>query len=305
MNSSKQRIVSVCLAALVLLMSGCATQGGGKFDPVTSDIPKIDPLYPPTNVELSFNSGGAQLPAYLMIANGRGPHPTVLLLHGFPGNEKNLDIAQALRRAGFNVMFFNYRGAWGAQGEFRIANLSRDAANAVQFLRSRASEYRIDQLQLSLLGHSMGGFAALRTVARDSRLDCVVGLAAANVGAIASRSDKEQADFAAYADGLFMLNGYSGRTALRELRQNAREFDLLNDVGGMGGKSVLLITGTEDTAVPVTVQRQLAEAYAADPRINLTAIEIPGDHAFSGQRIALQRLVMQWLVRNCAWSMRG
>ena len=39
----------------------------------------------------------------------------VLLLHGFPGNEKNLDLAQDLRADGFNVLFFHYRGAWGSE----------------------------------------------------------------------------------------------------------------------------------------------------------------------------------------------
>ena len=33
------------------------------------------------------------------IAAGAGPHPTMLLLHGLPGNERNLDLAQAARRA--------------------------------------------------------------------------------------------------------------------------------------------------------------------------------------------------------------
>ena len=33
-------------------------------------------------------------------AGGEGPHPTVLLCHGIPGCERNLDLAQAVRRAG-------------------------------------------------------------------------------------------------------------------------------------------------------------------------------------------------------------
>ena len=51
------------------------------------------------------------LAGMMLGANGQGPHPTIVLLHGFPGNEKNLDLAQSLRRAGYNVLFFHYRGA--------------------------------------------------------------------------------------------------------------------------------------------------------------------------------------------------
>ena len=40
-----------------------------------------------------------RLLSVLYTAAGSGPHPTVLLLHGIPGCERNLDLAQALRRA--------------------------------------------------------------------------------------------------------------------------------------------------------------------------------------------------------------
>lgn len=36
----------------------------------------------------------------LYTAGGEGTHPTVILLHGIPGCERNLDLAQAVRRAG-------------------------------------------------------------------------------------------------------------------------------------------------------------------------------------------------------------
>jgi len=38
----------------------------------------------------------------------------VVLLHGYPGNERNLDLAQARRRDGWDIVFFHYRGAWGS-----------------------------------------------------------------------------------------------------------------------------------------------------------------------------------------------
>ncbi|MEM1371169.1 MAG: alpha/beta fold hydrolase, partial [Pseudomonadota bacterium] len=268
--------------------------------PVTQDVEKIDPAYPPTNVELSFRSGGATLPAYLMVANGRGPHPTVVLLHGFPGNEKNLDVAQALRRANFNVLFMHYRGAWGAEGRYSIAQLPNDAIAALNFLRAEGSQYRVDALRLSLLGHSMGGFAALKAGAGDARVDCVIGLAAANLGEYASRPEEQKKGFAAYTDRLFMLNGFSGRQALDELRANARQFDLRNIGQGLSGKSVLLMTGSADTVVPPAVQERIAEAYAGISRLDLTAVEMEGaDHSFAARRVALQRAIVSYMATRC------
>ena len=287
---------------VLFLLSGCATTGGGKaFDPVTDDVPKLDPNFPPQNVELTITSAGKRLPAYLMIANGKGPHATVVLLHGLPGNEKNLDIAQSLRRAGFNVLFFHYRGAWGAEGDFTFGNVARDVSAVLGWLRLNGSKYRVDGLSLSVVGHSMGGFAAIRAGARDQRLDCVVGLAAANLGEVNDRSKNEADQFAAYLDQLFMLNNLNGRNGIAEIRANARSFDLTNDAAGLAGKSVLLVSGLQDQAVPVTVQRRLAKVYGQNPRIGLTALEIPGDHSFSGNRIRLQRIVVNWMAQNCRY----
>ena len=291
-----ERLVTLLL---LLVLGGCASGGNAPFDPVTADVPEIDVQFPPVNAEISFGSGGDRLPGYLMVANGRGPHPTVLLLHGYPGNEKNLDLGQSLRRAGFNVLFMHYRGAWGAQGRFSIERLHTDVAAALTWLRAQGRQYRVDGLRFSLLGHSMGGYAALRAGASDARLDCVVGLAAANLGDYPNRTANELASFAAYTDGLFMLNGFDGQQALRELRANQRQFDLRNAAAGLAGKSVLLVTGRQDTVVPPSVQAELAEAYGRLGRIDLTAVEMEGDHAFSGQRIALQRLVVAWMAQRC------
>jgi len=82
-------------------------------DPVTADPAPVDTAYPPSTEELAFQSQGSRLNGFFYLADGKGPHPTVILLHGFPGNERNLDLAQALRRAGMNVLFFSYRGGVG------------------------------------------------------------------------------------------------------------------------------------------------------------------------------------------------
>ena len=56
---------------------------------------------------------------------------TVVLLHGLPGNEQNLDLAQAIRRAGWNVLTLHYRGAWGSPGQFSLQHVLEDADAAV------------------------------------------------------------------------------------------------------------------------------------------------------------------------------
>ena len=61
-----------------------------------------------------------RLLSVLYTAGGAGPHPTVLLLHGIPGCEKNIDLAQELRCAGFHVLLFHYSGSWGSDGDYAL-----------------------------------------------------------------------------------------------------------------------------------------------------------------------------------------
>src|SRR6478609_9465849 len=68
--------------------------------------------------ELAIPSHGSRMNGLVYLASGAGPHPVVVFLHGYPGNEKNLDLAQAVRRAGFDAVYFDYRGTWGSGGTF-------------------------------------------------------------------------------------------------------------------------------------------------------------------------------------------
>lgn len=107
---------------------------------------------------MQIPSHGALMNALVYVAAGAGPHPAVILLHGFPGNERNLDLAQDMRRAGWNVLYFNYRGAWGTPGNFSFAHGIEDTAAALAYLRRPdvAKKLRLDPTRIVLIGHSMG-----------------------------------------------------------------------------------------------------------------------------------------------------
>lgn len=75
--------------------------------------------------------------------------------------DMNLDLAQAARRAGWNVLTVHPRGAWGYEGDYSIGNTVADSGAAMAFLRdpSDAEKYSVDLKKLAIfsLGHSVGG----------------------------------------------------------------------------------------------------------------------------------------------------
>ena len=175
------RLLSTILLLLNVLVAGCRPPGASAhatrigYDPVTMDPTARDSVHPARLEELEFESAGARLNGIFYLPAGDGPHPVVILLHGNPGNERNLDVAQALRRAGYAALYFNYRGSWGSGGTFSRTHAIEDVNAALRFVRSRLAteRYRVDSARVALVGHSMGGWLALLAAARDPRVACV------------------------------------------------------------------------------------------------------------------------------------
>jgi len=296
MKMRKGRATAV---ALLLFAAGRATA-----DPAPAD-PEPGPAAPPTVVELTIDSSGERLPGHAYLAAGAGPHPTVLLLHGFPGNERNLDLAQRFRRAGFNSVFFHYRGAWGAEGNYSIGGQQEDVAAVLRHLRARAGELRVDPDRLTLLGHSLGGFTALAAGRREA-VACVGAMAPANPALYREFDANGRVALtpriSAYADSLFMLAGFDAGVMRAELAAAPAE-DVDTRVFGpaLVGKSVMLLGGERDQATPLdSVFRPIAERYAAVPGLALRSVVLDDDHSFSGSRIRLGRLLLDWLRKDCS-----
>jgi pimeloyl-ACP methyl ester carboxylesterase len=295
--------------------------------------PVRDPEHPARNRQLVIPSGPvrpelgrpAEMNALFLLAAGEGLKPTMLLLHGLPGNERNLDVAQAARRAGWNVLLFTYRGAWGSEGTFSIQHAVEDAQAALAFLRSREAveRYRVNPNRLVLAGHSMGGMAALVTAVRDPysgpekcgryhwSSEPIAGLVlidAWNAGATARRiraaGAPGRAAFIAGLDDLGRALGpITAADLADELVRSGDQWDLEAVARSQQG-----LCGDEPTAMPVLTvyarhgladeNRLLAAALLAARagRGDLVAErEFDTDHAFADHRVALASEVVRWL----------
>lgn len=294
------------LVLLLLAVAGCRSIGPAP-DPVVADPPDYDLEHPPQILDARIDVDGDAVNAIVYAAQGAGPHPTVVLLHGFPGFEKNLDLAQAARRAGWNVVFFHYRGTWGSEGRFSMLGVLEDVAAVVHAVREEplASTHRIADGPVALVGHSMGGFAALVSGGELEDVACVASLAGANLGALARASasvDGGAHAMAASLDGWSgPVVGPGGAALVEEIMANAERFDPTTHRAQLARKVVLLVGGGLDDVTTVTMHHApVVEALRAEGAVRLRErVFAFGDHSFSGQRVALARTLVDWLEEEC------
>ena len=260
--------------------------------------PARDKDHPADMAAFQVDIAGSKVNAILYTASGTQPHPTMLFLHGFPGNETNIDLLQAVRRAGWNAMRINYRGSWGSQGMFSFAGARADGEAAVAWLLDPANvaKYHIDPKRLVVAGHSMGGFMAADAVAAEPRVAGTVMIDAWNIAGDAAQltNDKARKNAVESMRADTAPLAATPEALVTEIERDRARLDLEKLSARIADRPVLMIGA--DFANAPEVRKQAAAARAAGAK-DLTEAYYPTDHSFSDARIALEGEVIRWLAR--------
>ncbi|HEY48606.1 MAG TPA: alpha/beta hydrolase [Dehalococcoidia bacterium] len=178
------------IAALLLLgtLAGCGPEETG----TNGEAP-----YTPGEHEVSFQTEDSSLAGTLVIPEGEGPFPAVIVIAGsgafdrdgdvdarvalmqmamlqpvMAANSTYRDIAEALSDAGMVTLRYDKRGvgsSTGEDGDFPEPSL-RDLRAAVAFLRESPPA---DPGRIALVGHSLGGLWALMNAVEDPGIAAV------------------------------------------------------------------------------------------------------------------------------------
>ena len=276
----------LALAALLIAMPAVAATPAAIF----TDPPR-DAAHPARMEVLHVPSGGVEIVAVAYLASGAGPHPTLVLAHGWPGNEKNLDLAQAVRRAGWNAVTFNYRGSWGSPGQFHFAQNPEDAAAVLAYLRApaNAAKLGVDPRRIALAGHSMGGWVTALVAANDPQLIGAAMISMANLGSLGKIPKAK----------LLELVGSSTETLATtpaamadELTVNMAAFDTNAVAPGLARLPLLVVTSDDGLLGDANA---LVGGVRKAGGTRITERHIATDHGYSDSRIALESVVIDWL----------
>jgi len=274
--------------SLLLIIALAAT--AQSVPPAIFTDPPVDAAHPAKMTVIHIPTHGLLINGLVYQPPGAGAHPTVVICHGLPGNEKNLDLAQALRRAGWNAVTFNYRGSWGSPGNFRFTQTLEDANAVLAYLRANAATLGINTRQIVLVGHSMGGWVAAHTAAQDHAISGAILISAADMGHEGTQPHDRLV--ASMADDLESLNGVTAESMANELRDHAKAFSMENAAAGLTQIPLLALTADDGLAPDATA---LVNAIAAKGGHKATIKHFATDHSWSDRRITLETEILNWL----------
>jgi len=254
--------------------------------------PPADAAHPARMEVLHIPSGGVEINGVAYLASGPGPHPTVIVCHGLPGNEKNLDLAQALRRQGWNAITFNYRGSWGSPGTFRFAQNPQDLHAVLAYLRDPAQTKAlgIDPARLAIVGHSMGGWVTAIEGGNEPGVVALGLISAANMGVEGARSRDERLKLV--REDYETLAGTTPETLADEMAAKATDFDFRAQAPQLARLPMLVLTANDGLAEQADA---LVTAVRKAGGAQVQVAHVATDHGWSDHRIDLEARIIRFL----------
>ena len=238
-------------------------------------------------IGIYFDSSGHRLLGTLFLAADDTPKPTAIILHGIPGIEKNYDLALALRGHGWNAVIFHYRGCWGSGGDYNIPTIPDDVQAALDYLGSGAHP-QVDPSRIVLIGHSLGGWAAVITAARDPRVQAVVNIAGVNnLSAFDFSLEMAASDFAPW------LPNSTPEGLVTQWQSLTAEYDPLIMVSDLLSRPLLVVAGADDTILPPGSHAEPLYQLAEEPK--KYHLHPEANHGFTLHRPWLINHILEWL----------
>lgn len=281
----KQLIVSICFLFVALTVAFAQGQ--------------------PVIVEI-YNNGN-KLDAKFWHAGKENSPPTVVLLHGFPGNTSSpYGLAEKLNKNGMNVLTFNYEGSFNSEGIFSWENCLADVGTAVSFLKQKKTmeKFAIDTSKITVCGTSLGAAFALSAAVHNPEIHNVIAVVGGNdLSIYLQRMKNDTAHRIVFEKRIAKsaASGIRGDSAyihhyFDQIIPKYEYFDLIKNADKLNNRQIYFITAWLDTLVPIETfilptYRHLKKLYPGG--VSIKAIET--DHSFTNARDELSATITAWI----------
>jgi pimeloyl-ACP methyl ester carboxylesterase len=285
------KIFVSCVIVFFLFLS---TKSFSQSDSIVLRDLVWDKTSPAGTAELFIPSANSLLAGFMYKASGSQKHPTLLLLHGYPGNERNLDIAQVVRSQGWNVIYFDYRGSWGSQGKFSFKNCIEDVKNVVSFCNRFQDSLKIDTSNVVMFAHSMGGLVGLKALQQLPQIKKAFVLSVWDAPNQTKRvlNEKEVQSLSDNPDTsskYFVLNA-TLKEIFDPVFKEPSYFNLARDGKALAEKQIVMLDESDRN-------QHIAEALKSTNRSYFSYEVWVTDHSFTNKRVSLINKVL-WFINK-------
>jgi dienelactone hydrolase len=266
----------------------------------------------PVKIDLVCNSN--KLNAKFYPVESDKPSPTVILLHGFPGNDNNpLGLAERLNKNGINILVFNYQGTFNSEGLFNFDNCRNDIGVALNFLKQKKNiqQFSIDTSRIIICGYSLGGSLALTAAVHNPEIK--------NIIAIAGGTDQSIYLKKMVADPIYrtrfeqmIASLYSPKGPIKgdstylhhyfdSIIPDVDNYDLVKNADKLKNREILFIVGWLDNNVPM--EEYVIPVYRQLKMLNAENVYIKAfntNHSFSNVMEELANSIAGWIKINNA-----
>ncbi len=256
-------------------------------------------------VAIDLRNNGIKLDAKFYPVNKTNKVPTIILLHGFPGNQSSpLGLAETLNNTGFNILVFNYQGSYLSEGNFSFDNCIDNVGAAFTFLTDsrNQSRFNIDTSKIVVCGYSFGGTIAIESGMYNDKIRNIISIAnddhsvSLKKAAVDSAYRKDYNQFIAKSFG--PAGPFRGdlKAQMELYLQNVDRYDLVKNAEKLKTKRVLFIIGWLDKTSFLEINT--LPLYRKLKQLNGCNISIKGyesDHRFINVIDDLTNEIVDWI----------
>jgi len=253
----------------------------------------------PVNIDLRSN--GVKLDAKFYPVNTAGKVPTVILLHGFPGNQASpLGLAEKLNSAGFNILVFNYQGSYKSEGDYSVDNCIDNVGAAYDYLvdPKNQNRFNIDTSRIVVCGYSFGGAVAIESGMYNEKIRNIISIGNGDYS-LSLRKAAADSVFQGFIAKSFGPEGpFRGnlKAQMEVDLKNIDRYDLVKNAEKLKNKKVLFIVGWLDKTSYLEINT--LPLYRKLQQLNAEHISIIGfesDHRFGNVADDLANVITDWI----------